>query len=104
MRNTRASQEAVTAKKLRPTIHRNADGNTFLNSNNMDITTKFNVGDKLWTIKDCKAYEFEVDRIRIYANKTNTDVYYYPKCDVMSSESYKEDNCYSSKEELIKAL
>ena len=26
---TRASQEAVTAKKLRPTIHRNADGNTF---------------------------------------------------------------------------
>lgn len=70
----------------------------------MNITTKFNVGDKLWTIKDCKAYEFEVDRISIYANNLKTDVYYYPKCDNMLSESHNEDNCYSSKEELIKAL
>ena len=101
---TRASQEAVTAKKLRLTIHRNADGNTFLNNKNMDITTKFNVGDKLWTIKDCKTYEFEVGLINIYANNLKTDVYYYPKGDIMSSESFKEDNCYPSKEDLIKAL
>ena len=52
----------------------------------------------------CKTYEFEVGLINIYANNLKTDVYYYPKGDIMSSESFKEDNCYPSKEELIKAL
>jgi hypothetical protein len=70
----------------------------------MDIKTKFNVGDKLWTIKDFKAYEFEVGRISIYADKQNADVNYYPKGDFMSTDSYKEINCYSTKEELISTL
>lgn len=44
----------------------------------MEIKTKYNVDDKLWTIKDCKAYEFEVERVSIYADGKGIDVEYYP--------------------------
>lgn len=70
----------------------------------MEIKTKYNVGDKLWTIKDCKAIEFEVGSLLINVNKDKKRISYYPKADVFSTENYEEDICFSSKEELIKAL
>lgn len=70
----------------------------------MEIKTKYNVGDKLWTIKDCKAIEFEVGSLLINVNNDKKRISYYPKTDVFSTENYEEDICFSSKEELIKAL
>lgn len=71
----------------------------------MEIKTKYNVGDKLWTIKDFRAYEFEVDRINVYINKEGkTDVSYYPERDIISSDSYSEQNCYQSREDLINGI
>lgn len=70
----------------------------------MEIKTKYNVGNKLWTIKDCKAIEFEVESLLINVNKDKNSISYYPKKDMFSSENYEENICFSSKEELIKAL
>lgn len=71
----------------------------------MEIKTKYNVGDKLWTVKNCKAYEFEVDRIYVCIGKEGQpSVTYYPKDGIMSSDSYTEQNCYKSREDLINGL
>mgnify|MGYP000049129599 FL=1 len=71
----------------------------------MEIKTKYNVGDKLWTVKNCKAYEFEVDRIYVSIGKEEKpSVTYYPKDGIISSDSYTEQNCYKSREDLINGL
>ena len=71
----------------------------------MEIKTKYNVGDKLWTVKNCKAYEFEVDRIYVSVGKEGKpSVTYYPKDGIISSDSYTEQNCYKSREDLINGL
>ena len=70
----------------------------------MEIKTKYNVGDKLWTIKDCKAYEFEVEIISVYVNSESIDVKYYQKGNILSTDSHEEKNCFSTKTELIDAL
>lgn len=71
----------------------------------MEIKTKFAIGDKVWTIKNCKAVEFEVCSISI--NKSAT---LYPATRITYCGAYKdgkittatEPECFASKEELIK--
>ena len=71
----------------------------------MEIKTRYHVGDKLWTVKNCKAYEFEVERITVYVNKEGrADVSYYPKEAIISTDSHSEQNCYKSKDDLINGL
>lgn len=73
----------------------------------MDIKTKFAIGDKVWTIKDCKAVEFEVCSISI--NKSAT---LYPANRITYCGEYKdgkittaeEAECFATKEELLKFI
>lgn len=69
----------------------------------MDIKTKFAIGDKVWTIRGCKAVEFEVCSISI--NKSAT---LYPATRITYCGEYKdgkittapEPECFATKEEL----
>lgn len=74
----------------------------------MKIETKFNVGDTFVAIKDGKATEMVVGSIHMYvANSTlSTDIVTYTaKTDTYeSSNSYKEKECFKTKEELINSL
>lgn len=71
----------------------------------MEIKTKFAIGDKVWTIKGCKAVEFEVCSISI-----NTPVTLYPAHLITYCGEYKDGNittatepeCFATKEELLK--
>lgn len=67
----------------------------------MDITTKFNVGDKLFTINPStlKAIGIEVVNIDVFVRNGKLDIRYasakgYPY------ESYKEEKCFKTREEL----
>lgn len=60
----------------------------------MEIKTKFAIGDKVWTIKNCKAVEFEVVVITLFG----TVIFY-------GSDRYEmidEAMCFATKEELLK--
>ncbi len=86
----------------------------------MDITTKFQIGDTVWTVKDNKAYSFEVIEIKItidYIDKqkteSKTEIVYYekmPKNDwkppyyERRQFTYEEKYLAWSKEELINLL
>lgn len=62
----------------------------------MEIKTKFAIGDKVWTIKNCKAAEFEVEAITLFG----TVIFY-------GSDRYEmidEAICFATKEELIKYI
>lgn len=67
----------------------------------MEIVTKFAIGDKVWTIKDCKAKEYSVYAIHI--NKGGT-IYYLDDGKTRSLESVAEEQCFASREELIKHI
>lgn len=60
----------------------------------MEIKTKFNLGDKVWTLKNFKATELEIDGYVINSDgKLRVrDAGYY---------LYDEEECFNSKEELI---
>lgn len=63
----------------------------------MEIKTKFAIGDRLWTIHNFKATEIEVVAIVIDAHEIS----------VRAKEDYAtfpEDNCFITKESLIKHL
>lgn len=71
------------------------------------ITTKFNVGDKAYTIdkKTLKVKEFEVGTIVAYLqgdNKPSID--YRTKDDGFLSDLYNEDMCFATKEELMEYI
>lgn len=62
----------------------------------MEIKTKFGIGDKVWTIKGCKAVELEInyivvsrDEVRYGDGQYNTNL---------------ETECFASKEELIRHI
>lgn len=67
----------------------------------MTIKTKFNEGDKLFTIdaKTLKVKQFQVERIMAYVSNGKTSVSLYPKGDI--SNSYDEDKCFPTEAELI---
>lgn len=70
----------------------------------MDIKTKFNVGDKVFTIdkETFKMKRFVVGSVSIWADD-DTMVTYYPKKEeiVDYSERYKENVCFASENELL---
>lgn len=71
----------------------------------MEIQTKYALGDKVWTIRGCKAVEFEVCSISI-----NTPATLYPAYRITYCGEYKDGNittaaepeCFATMEELIK--
>lgn len=70
----------------------------------MNVTTKFNVGDKVVTIEKntMRVKEFEVASISIYVPQDETTrVMYKPKSDVYTSDSYDETLCFAARHELI---
>lgn len=60
----------------------------------MEIKTKFALGDKVWTIRNCKAVSFEVACILW----DDGGIYYGVSCYDYTSESH----CFASKEEMLK--
>lgn len=60
----------------------------------MEIKTKFNLGDKVWTLKDFRATEIEVSgyEINSVGKLRVRDAGFY---------LYNEDECFVSKEELV---
>lgn len=62
----------------------------------MEITTKFNVSDTLWTVRECKAIQFNVARIHL----SKDGISYWDE----EYHSHPEENCFATKDELIKHL
>lgn len=68
----------------------------------MEIRTKFNVEDKVCTIKGTKIYEFEIGKISLSVSlESGILVWYIPKDD---SEYIDENKCFPSREALIAQL
>lgn len=63
----------------------------------MEIRTKFNLGNSVWTIRNCKAAEVEIAAMTIDIN----GVWIRSKEDYAA---FHEDNCFTSKEALIKHI
>lgn len=73
----------------------------------MEIKTKFNIGDKVYTIdpKTIKIKGFKVARISAFTTTNgNVIVNLYPKDNSFLSDYYEENKCFSSQEELIKFI
>ena len=70
----------------------------------MDIKTRFNVGDKVFTLdkETFKMREFTVGSVSIWVDD-DTRVSYYPKKDevVDFNERYDENVCFASENELL---
>lgn len=63
----------------------------------MEIKTKFSLGDKVWTIRDFKATEIEIDAMTVNIN----GVWIRGKEDYTS---FHEDTCFATKVELIRHI
>ena len=73
----------------------------------MDITTKFSIGDELFAIdkKTAKAVKFMVGRIFVHVTKEGTPrVEYFGEDMPILGESYKEDVCFATIDELIEQV
>ena len=68
----------------------------------MDIKTKFNVGDKVFFMRDNRVQSGEVRgmEVLIHRSEANVIVYVSPG----DSRGYTEDVLFESKEELLKSL
>ena len=68
----------------------------------MDIKTKFNVGDKVFYMRDNRVQSGEVRgmEVFIHGSEANVIVYVSPG----DSRGYTEDFLFGSKEELLKSL
>ena len=69
----------------------------------MNIKTRFNVGDTVCTIdKDTlKFRDFEVESVYAYATDKNCRIKYKAKGDSAYADSYDENVCFTSREELL---
>lgn len=71
----------------------------------MEIKTKFTIGDKVWTIRGCKAVEFEICSISITSPKTLLPMIHITYCGAYNDgkiTTAAEPECFASKEELLK--
>lgn len=68
----------------------------------MNVTTKFNVGDTVYTIDadTLKIKEFEIGSISTSTDAEKTTVYLYPK-ESSNYSSIREDKCFASRDTLI---
>lgn len=69
----------------------------------MEIKTKFNVGDKVYTIdpKTLKIREIEVGGIYVYADGTENLIKYRAKGDSPFGDSYNESVCFATRQLLL---
>lgn len=63
----------------------------------MEIKTKFNLSDKVWTINEVKAVEIEIAAMVV----DDKGVWVRDKSDFTL---YHENNCFTTKEKLIKHI
>lgn len=73
----------------------------------MNITTKFSIGDELFAIdkKTAKAVKFKVGRIFVHiTNEGIPKVEYLGEDMPILSETYKEDVCFATIDELIEQV
>lgn len=73
----------------------------------MNITTKFSIGDELFAIdkKTAKAVKFKVGRIFVHVTQKGTPkVEYWREEASVLDESYREDVCFATIDELIKQV
>lgn len=73
----------------------------------MTIQTKFNLGDKVWTLSGCKAVEFEICSISINSPKTLNPISHITYCGAYNNgkiTTATESECFVSKEELIEYI
>ena len=73
----------------------------------MNMTTKFSIGDELFAIdkKTAKAVKFKVGRIFVHVSKKGTPkVEYYREDSSLLEETYKEDVCFATIDELIEQV
>lgn len=73
----------------------------------MNITTKFSIGDELFAIdkKTAKAVKFKVGRIFVHVNQKGTSkVEYFGEETSILDETYKEDVCFATIDELIEQV
>ena len=73
----------------------------------MDITTKFSIGDELFAIdkKTAKAVKFKVGRIFVHVSSEGTpEVKYWREDSSLLEESYNEDVCFATIDELIEQV
>lgn len=66
----------------------------------MEIKTKFSFGDKVWTLKNCKAVCFEVRTISV-SDSTLLPVITYQGYENQSLVYANESQCFESKEALL---
>ncbi|MBA7489039.1 MAG: hypothetical protein HG422_08465 [Prevotella sp.] len=62
----------------------------------MEIKTKFNIGDTLFTIENMRITSFEIDTVGVFMTKKNVTVNYYS-----GVIPHKETECFPTKEALI---
>ena len=73
----------------------------------MNITTKFSIGDELFAIdkKTAKAVKFKVGRIFVHVTQKGTPkVEYWSEEASVLDESYREDVCFATIDELIEQV
>lgn len=73
----------------------------------MNITTKFSIGDELFAIdkKTAKAVKFKVGRIFVHVPQKGTPkVEYWREEASVLDESYREDVCFATIDELIEQV
>ncbi len=73
----------------------------------MNITTKFSIGDELFAIdkKTAKAVKFKVGRIFVHIPQKGTPkVEYWSEEASVLDESYREDVCFATIDELIEQV
>lgn len=63
----------------------------------MQVTTKFNVGDEVFTIKDMRIYSFIIKSVNVFCSKSGVKKSYGDD----SYSFYEEEDCFKFKEELL---
>lgn len=63
----------------------------------MEIKTRYNLGDKVWTVQNCKAVQMEITEISINKERISYrgDIGY---------TTFPEDNCFITKKSLVNYL
>lgn len=76
----------------------------------MEITTKFNPGDTVWTMEENKPHQFKINRIEIEIRSKCKSIYYVdctspstPSGEV-GEEYYISSRCFATKSELLRSF
>lgn len=63
----------------------------------MEFKTKFNIGDKVFTIKEMRIFHFVIKSVSVYNSEMGTRISYSDG----TFYFYEEQNCFRSEEELL---